>query len=384
MILENLISEYIPDEFGYMIVEKIVFQEGDLIQPGARILLVNTQIGKYWVVSHCRGIITTPLPLPSDRLGHDETVGFYVQVYIPLSDDETEFTFEKALQDNHDLDEIAKTERNKINTLWKDADPLAQPEPSEEKPKTDKNTQQTSVMRPKPSLKRSLMHLIIMALFGAIVGLWMFEDINAPASNAWLTGAFFFGLVCTFLTSHRWIASISLALVFTAAFFYAPQYANFQSLQKAIASGSLNALFQEEIGTDSSSDADHLIHNWDNREMSRTELENAIETSGNEWDDEKGTDQYMVLSILVTNGTNALLKSLKVDPFKTAQWRRLEFSPPLMPHEKRMSFIKVQRDDDGQPLETKGRKEEDRWLRWSNTHRYVSVAPFNRKNHVAK
>ena len=96
MSLIKLKSERPPTEFGYMIVENVVFNTGEHIRPPTRILLINTKIGKYWVVSDLKGRICEPPPEIGESLNIDDAV------FLSLEIDDNEacsahVTFDKAI-----------------------------------------------------------------------------------------------------------------------------------------------------------------------------------------------------------------------------------------------------------------------------------------------
>jgi len=402
--LIKLSSEHTPTEFGYIIVESVVFKAGDHIRPGARVLLINTKIGKFWVVSHLKCRISGRLPHVGESLDLDGGT-FLTVVVQSVNQTIDRVTFEEAIGSVETLVQNIEFERKKLITLWRYEEELellqrqGVEEGSNEEPaaeNTDAFTEENDeveAVNEKQSLSRYLGQILFMIVTGGTVGLIstrFFGDANTPI---WIFGAFMLGLFCCLWASSTFYSDVPAAVIFALVFFMAPQASDLNKLtltifpieNPAITEAKMRAAeIVQQKDLDAKKERTEKIALWDKRLMPAAMTRRVIKTLNSRWSEKADRKDHWNLMFDVVNGSNGQLMTLEVDPFKSGNWRKITFKPPLLPGEMRTKTILIGRADDGKPAETMGKPDKERWMQWQNSFQNAALKPYDRKDEFLK
>jgi len=379
--LVRVTSNNIPRDFGYMTVEAVVFKVGEEIRSDARILLINTEIGRYWIVSHLEGVVSEPIPSIGDNLVIEDAGFLYVEVAAGELTNK-ECSFSDAPGPIEFLQEMADEEREKLTKLWYFQKKLENLE-AEHSVDGVQSEQTTETQNAGDYFKQ----IVLMAVLGGIAGLLTYKFIGNASTPIWLFGAFMLGMFFTLWSKSSLSSSVGAALVFTATFFVMPQLPQFTEFLKAPVSERERAIVLETEKKNKAEKSAELagatarkekILSWDAELMSVVKANNVIVTKNDRWDKNAKNRDYFVLIFDVVNNSNGLLGSLEVDPFEVDKWRKVTFNPPLKPMETISKSIRIPRAKDGKPVETLGQPEERRWHRLYNRHRNPALKRFNR------
>lgn len=404
MPLIKLSTEQTPTDFGYIIVESVVFKAGDHIRPGARVLLINTKIGKFWVVSHLKCQISGPLPQIGESLDLDDTI-FLTVVVQNLNQTIDPVTFDEAIGSVEMLDQNIEFERKKLITLWRYEEELEllqgqgteegfNEEPVAENTEafTEENAE-VEVVNEKQSVSRYLGQILFMIVIGGTVGLISTRFFGDANTLIWIFGAFMLGLFCCLWASSTFYSDVPAAAIFALMFFMAPQASDLNKLTLEIFPSEGPAISEAKMkeaeivrqkDLDAEKERTEKIALWDKQLMPPAMTRRVIKTLNSRWSEKADRKDHWNLMFDVVNGSNGQLMTLEVDPFKSGNWRKITFKPPLLPGELRTKTILIGQADDGKPTETMGKPDKERWMQWQNSFQNAVLKPYHRKDEFLK
>jgi len=383
MILEEILSDQIPEMFGYMIIDQVFVSAGEKIAPGTKLMLVNTKIGKYRILSPCHGRIHVGVPEIGDRIGVDPHALLYIEVEKPLADDECQPIFQKAVENEADL-----SPESSLNTAFPDESQTvetdftqAEPDEPQEEQKPEKEPAIDEVEKKKFTFGSHMLGVFWSMLFGLGTGYFFYGD-SFSAVSPLVTGTafgvvFVWNLIVSFGHIFR---GIILAAIFAGTLYSVPYIPLDIDLEKGEFNYSKQAVFDGKLWTPPLEDTWSKIKKVDNEEMTREKVLKRLDIRDANWVEEKNKGQNMFLKYKIKNNSNQVIRSVTLDPFRTKKKSYThEFRYPLFPGISQEFEIVIKRAKDGKPADTLGREDNKRWLRWDNTQTDVIYQPYNRE-----
>lgn len=383
MILEEILSDQIPEMFGYMIIDEVFVSAGEELAPGTKLMLVNTKIGKYRILSPCHGRIHVGVPEIGDRIGVDPHALLYIEVEKPLADDERQPIFQKAVEGETDLAPEAQFDPSFSDTdEGIEADILEEEQDATQEKQNPAEKRSTELPKKKKiTIGGHLLGFFWAVLFGLGIGYFFYGD-SFSAVSPLVTGTafgvvFVWNLIISFGHVFR---GILLAAIFAGTLYSVPYIPLDIDLEKGEFDYSKQAVFDGKLWTPPLEDTWSKIKKIDDEEMTREKVLKRLDIRDANWVEEKNKGQDMFLKYKVKNNSNQVIRSVTLDPFRTKKKRYThEFRYPLFPGISQEFEIVIKRAKDGKPADTLGRDDDKRWLRWDNTQTDVVYQPYNRE-----
>jgi hypothetical protein len=359
----------LPDNIETMSIDTVLIYEGIDIQPGDKILRVNTNLGKRHVVSLIHGKVCGPLPTVGGELSKS------IPHFITL-DVEEELDLDQDLFSYLDIDEsqyvsikeaeVKEPVESQKKSSFKQNEAPKQPASDSEDDKIVEEEQ--------PAKEGGILAPI---LIGGLAGLSL-----TYAEEDFLTGmpvlmAFmllFFGTVVFSVVRSSFKSGFYGACFFVVGCFIFPKIPIVQEMAFKVGDTAFELIY--DYKRDREREKQHQLDVAYQQavkqiEEAKQKANREITTENFRWDQEKWHDDYGKIDFVVINNSDNPLLSLEVDLYQVGIWREVTFSPPLNANTSRnMSFV-VPTDIDGYPIETKHKPKKERQTLWYNNHRNI-------------
>lgn len=329
----------LPENIQVISIDAVLIYEGIDVQPGDKILRINTNLGKRYVESLIQGRVCDPLPIVGDKLSKS------IPHFITL-DVEEEPVIDHELFNYLDIDE---------------------PEPEVEKEIPTEKT--------KPSKKEGA--ILAPIIIGGLFGLFLtYSEEDFFNSTPILIGLFLL-LVATIgygLVRDSWKSGFYGACFFVLGCLIFPKIPIVKEMAFNLGDTAYEYIY--DYKRDREREEQHQLDVAYQQaikkiEQAKQKANREIKTENSTWNQDKWHDDYGEMDMEVINGSDRAVKSLEVDLYDVGVWRVVTFSPPLEANNSRTMTLIIPTNIDGYPIETKHKKKSEQQTYWYNNHRNI-------------